>query len=1263
MPCPLHGGPAMHGEPEQETLLPLPPGYERRGLLGRGGFSQVVEAVRLEDGRHVALKLARTRGDRRFAREARALTRLGPPVVPRLLGEGVHEGRPFLVLERLRGATLAQRLAALPASGALALDEAVRCMRQVLQAVARLHRAGLVHGDLKPENLFLREEGPLVLVDLGLAREVGEGAERVKEEGETPPEERPGTLLYLAPESCTGAVRAEPSADVYALGVVFFELLTGRPPFVGEVAEVVRGHVSLRPPRLSALRPEAVPWEPFLARCLAKEPSQRYAQASEALEALEALEQRAGVGALVGASSRSGKEGAPPVDSRERWVALLTVAAAPLPEFTAALAAEGGVLARVHPGLYVAAFPEALSPAAGLKAAAHAALRWGRGARLLHVAPLQVHAGRAGSRLSGPSLEEAPALWAELPQGAQIWVSPGAAAWMEPGALLEGEPGWPRLREAGVSSPGEEAPPPVALVGREPLLAALEVRAREALERRQPSVGVLEGAPGLGRSRMLEELARRLALRPSVHVVRLGARPVDSETLEEMPRALLALAPEPVPEEALSRARQLPPDARRQTLARLAALALRQRAALGPVALLMDDAGHLDTATLDAVVQATSAEEAVPLWICLASTPGLLALRPALAERVGPEGVWELAPLAAEEGRRLLRAMLQPVEYVPEDWAGQLAALAGGAPRSLEELVRALRATGAVRQSAEGAWELSLEEGPLGSVGRVLAPLAARALHALPEPLQALARLAAILGEALTAERLAQAVEQLEGEPGLDALASLEAGVGLRRLERAGLLSVKASGQVAFRPPLLREALEAATPPQLRLRLHRAALATLGETETREAWVRQRARHAAAVGEMALACECWLQLAEKAWRAFRDVEAELACTAALELVGSGEERLRLRALATRGRVRLRSHRYREACEDVSRAAELALALGERREAALLLLEHATALDWLEDWEGAQALVERAAQLAEGTEARSPLAERLALARGRGEARRGHWEPALALLEQAAVGAERSGELEVLSVALTMWPLGLVYLGRLEEAEALFLRALEHCQRCGDTLHLAVVYMNRFALWLSQLDVERALEDLQQAQALAHRLAHAQLERFIRFNLAEMLLMVGRVPEAEAAARRALELGQRYFPEASLGADRLLLARLCLVRAEPEEARRHVQWVETHAAPSPESMPALLLALVRQVLAQGEGAPYAHEAWEALLAQARERCAPFEQVDVLLEACGCALRAGALAELQRLLAEARELVTRTPALRGRLEAMEARVPRA
>lgn len=1245
-PCPRHGLPAPAATEEQGAPPSLPPGFESTALLGRGGFSWVWAARRVEDGREVALKLARTRGDPRFTREAWALRRLGPPLTPALLGEGVHEGYPFLAMERLQGSTLAWHLASLPGSGALPAKESLSLFLPLCEAVARLHQVGLVHRDLKPENVFLREQGPLALLDLGLARAVDSASEVPAGTEVTRTGEQPGTVLYMAPEQCTGTPPAGPPADVYALGVLLFELLTGRPPFIGNTSEVLQGHTTLRPPRPSELAPGAEPLEAFVLRCLAKEQALRPATAGEALEAL-----RRTLEAPPSPVAREAPVVASAPEPLTRPVALLAVAArAPLPELSAAMAPEGGVLARVHRELYVVAFPDSLSPAAGLKAAARAAVRWGRDRRLLHVAELRVRAGRGGTRLAGAALEQAPSWWAQAPAGEHTWLSPQAAVWLEPGATREGEAGYRLLAEELSATPRPEALPPPPLVGREPLLAELEQHACEALQRAQPTLVVLSGEAGLGKTRMLEALGERLSQRSELQVARLRAR-------QALLDSLLALAPEPLSAEALAQARELPPQVRRQALARLAAEALRQRAARKPLALLVDEAEQADGVVLDALEQATLAESAAPLWACLATRPELLELRPALGDRAGRRVVQALPPLAPEDSHQLLRVLLRPVEYVPLAALSQLEALGRGVPLYLLELVRALQATGAVRRAASGAWELALEAVPALAAGSLFASLAEQALSALPEPLRALARLCAVMGESLSAERLALAMPLLEAEPGLAPLASLDMGVGLQRLTRAGLLRLEPSGLRAFSHPLLREALEAAMPAPLRRRVHRAALATLGGAEDGET-LRQRARHAAAAGEREVACEAWLQFAELARQAYLDVEAEQAYSTALELLSLEERARRQRALAGRGRARERSHRYREACEDLSRAAALALARGERAEAAVLLLEQSTALDWLEDWEGASALVQRALEVSQGLQEQGPLAARLALAQGRAEGRRGQWESALWLLEEAARLAERTGEAEVLAIALVVRPVGLVFLGRLEEAEAAFAQALEHCRATGDSFHRAVGYMNRSMLWVTRLELERAVEDLRQAVALGRELGHAQVERFCSFNLGYFLLLLGRAGEAQAPAERARELGQRFVSESSLAADTLLLARLCLERGEVEAARQHVAWVETHALPPPESTPELDLALARRLLAQRGGMAYAEVDWESLLEQARSRSAPFELADMLLEAARCAAEAGAREPLARVLAEAQALVERAPALRPRLQALVA-----
>src|SRR5688500_4574983 len=169
--CPLHAE-RPRPSPEAEPLpLPQVPGFQLQALIGAGGFSRVFSARREEDGHEVALKVALGPFSARFAREAAALRRVGTPTVPALLLEGSTagstEGRAFLVLERLRGQTLAAWMAALPGSGAAPLSHVRDLLAGLCGAVERVHGAGLVHRDLKPENVFLREGGALSLLDFG----------------------------------------------------------------------------------------------------------------------------------------------------------------------------------------------------------------------------------------------------------------------------------------------------------------------------------------------------------------------------------------------------------------------------------------------------------------------------------------------------------------------------------------------------------------------------------------------------------------------------------------------------------------------------------------------------------------------------------------------------------------------------------------------------------------------------------------------------------------------------------------------------------------------------------------------------------------------------------------------------------------------------------------------------------------------------------------------------------------------------------------
>lgn len=226
--------------------------YRVDEVIATGGMARIHVGRRRSDRHRVALKVfvPPAGAERRFldymVHEAKALRAAASPAVVTLLDHGLWLGRPTLVLEWLEGRTLAETIAA---SGPLPLDRVEHVMRQLLAAVATLHARGVVHADLKPENVMLcpHAGGERVRIfDLGAAHVDGVGV--------VARDEVFGTPGYVAPELVDGgAVSA--STDVYALGVLLYELLAGQPPFPGaELDDVVHQQTRQRLPRPSAVR-------------------------------------------------------------------------------------------------------------------------------------------------------------------------------------------------------------------------------------------------------------------------------------------------------------------------------------------------------------------------------------------------------------------------------------------------------------------------------------------------------------------------------------------------------------------------------------------------------------------------------------------------------------------------------------------------------------------------------------------------------------------------------------------------------------------------------------------------------------------------------------------------------------------------------------------------------------------------------------------------------------------------------------------------
>jgi len=1138
-------------------------------------------------------------------------------------------------------------------------------LRGLCSALERLHAAGVAHRDIKPENVFLREGGALSLLDLGLARFIDApeegGVVAAASEALTHVGQRLGTPYYMAPEQCLDAREAGASADLYALGILLFELLTGAPPFTGGAEAIRHGHVSLRPPRVSERAPVPGALDDVLLRCLAKASAERFTSAAEVLAAFDAACRQTLMEAPASAESEATAAPVPSVPSAPgggtRWVALLGVHAdVSVDALRGAIEPQGGALARVRARGYVVAFAESLSAEANLRAGALVARRLmeeGTAATVLHLARLHVLPGATTTRVAGPDLEAIGDWWPEDLAPGEARVTPDAAVRLGPGATAPSPDGARlRLHDGGAFTSSVEVPP---LVGREPLLESLEAAASRCIADAVPGLCVLTGEVGHGASRVLEALAARLEASGRCLVVRLRAPSPDTAVSQPLLDAMRAAAELP----RAVRAAPVRVADERHAIARALAEGLRRRAHDVPLVLLVDD-GHLaDPTSLDALEVATLAGTRAPLWVCVAARPALLALRPHLGERSARIASLPLPPLPPEASRSLLLHLLRPAEHVPEPVLARLEQLAQGVPLSLVELAGALRAAGALRMSPGGGWYIAPDALLDVSVTPLFERLAARALAGLPATHRVLARLCAVLGSEVEVARVDAALRHLEPSEDLARVTSLDAGAGLQRLARSGLLRPTSPGRFAFRHPLLREALEALLPVTARRALHMAALRATpdGGVSDRRRW----AHHAAACGAHAEAASAFLSLAESARRAHRSVEAEQLYTRALALLPEGDVERRALALSGRGRVRHRLQRFREGLEDLGAARVLAEARGDEALQVELLLEEATARDWMEDVEGsstcAREALERIEQLDEPR-----LSLRCSLARGRLHVRLGEWSAAARILSRVVEGAERAHDHETLVVALALLGSALTFLDRNEEAASRFDEALQRCEQAGDALHQSATLINRVLLWLRQGDMPRMEVDLRRAMSLGRELGHAQVERWSSFNLAEVLYMQGRLEESLPLARRAHELGTRFFREHPVPVDALLLARIGAAMGDLEEATRQLRWIDAQCPPDSLPPTAVMRRLVELQVRDAEAGVSSTDAWLALAADAETLASADEKAEIYLQAARGALQAGRVEEAHMWLARAERAVEEgAPLWRARLDTLRASLP--
>src|ERR687883_866172 len=251
--------------------------YKILRKLGAGGMANVYLAEDQELGRRVAIKILNERHANdeqfveRFRREAKNAAGLSHPNIVSIYDRGEAEGTYYIAMEFLDGRSLKELIIS---RGPTPMKIAIEYTRQILAAIGYAHRHGIIHRDIKPHNVLVDPEGRLKVTDFGIARS---GASQMTEVGSII-----GTAQYLSPEQARGSP-VDQTSDLYSVGVVLYELLTGQVPFTGDTPlEIAMKHLSEVPKPPSELRPE-VPHDLDLVvlRALAKDPAERYQTAED----------------------------------------------------------------------------------------------------------------------------------------------------------------------------------------------------------------------------------------------------------------------------------------------------------------------------------------------------------------------------------------------------------------------------------------------------------------------------------------------------------------------------------------------------------------------------------------------------------------------------------------------------------------------------------------------------------------------------------------------------------------------------------------------------------------------------------------------------------------------------------------------------------------------------------------------------------------------------------------------------------------------
>ncbi len=1279
--CPRDGALPLSAV-EAPVTLPTPqvPGYRMGRTLGSGGFAHVWQAWRVNDDRPVAIKVSHATTAHacdKIAHEAQALERIGPPYVPSIHQHGVlSDGRPYAILEYLDGPTLATVLAETPAT--LTLGEVGRIGAAVLASLDAVHASGFLHLDLTPENIFVPGgSGFAQLIDFGLVRP-SDGAEVPAAAEQTATAVVTGTIEYTAPERLTGRTDLDARADLYAFGIILYELLSLRVPFVGDPVSIVRGHCALRPPPLHTFARVPEPLAELCFDCLRKDPAARPASAAEVAERLASAMRYVGK-ASPPASRPSPLAAGGLLDMGHQPVVLLAVEL-PAVDLSAArtVALYKGFVPRQEGRRLVCAFaaPHGDKPVDRALRAARA-LRDQYGARVVvHLAALRLRPGKDGRppRLYGEPVER-PARWMPSADFTGLRLTTAAAELLPPQATQPavGDPGFRVLVDEAQDVHADEP----ALIGRSAFMDAARDCLAATLHTQTPSLVTLLGDHGVGKSRMCRELVARIhSTHPEVRVIAIRAGTPAGAELDELMRRLEAMLqalgnapPSSVRQEAVS-------EADSEAVAELAAGAaaarasaavrrlgqtLRRVATKTPLAVIIDDVHYASDTTLDAIEYAALDAAGTALWIAVAAHPRLERRRPQWGQRAFRHQRLPLPPLDKTSAMSLAAALLRPVEYPPRTALELLARWTGGNPQALVALVQSLVRMGVVRQGKQGgSWYLAtaaIERLPASPVGQWLA---SRALADLPPDVAACARTCAVLGTELLRDELAwvQHASERAGTAGTP----VDTDIGLTALAHAGILEEIQPGVWRFARASLQSALYELVEPRDRVHVHTHALA-FWHSQSRpadpERALAAMARHADATSARTIAARAYAALGARAAARWRDLDADRYYTEALAALDPADAAAHMRVLRGRGRSRYRLHRMQDAIDDITAARVHAETGDDAYMLAHLLIDEATALDWAEQHAASARCVERAEPLVARL-GEAALRGRLLMARGRSAFRAGRIVDAVELLAQARQISIEQGDDETRVIALLL--LGPLYVlaERLDAAASCFREVIALCKHIGDRLHLCVAYNNRSYLWVAKRSPQGLMADLGRSRQIARESGWPVLERGAAHNLAEFLHWSGTHENALVLAQRAYAL-RRFLP-APVPADALLLARVLVACDRPVEAHPVVEEAQRLVGAGGSDLEIIVLRMLALCLTEPLS-KIRKDDWDRLVIEARDHLPDEEYLEVLYFRGRAAARARSEHELAAVLQAARERLDQCPIWQGPFAALSAALPAA